>query len=77
MDVDEVAGEKKQQLRVPQTVTGRLRAILADVTTLEQYSYYMLIAIERELSFYHNKLIMVAESGMQRRKSVSDEFKPS
>ena len=28
----------------------------------------MLIALERELSFYHNKLIMVAESGIQRRK---------
>ena len=62
---------------VPPTVTETLRAILAGAPTLEQYSYYMLIALEMELSFYHNKLIMVAESGVQRRKSVPDEFKPS
>ena len=37
----------------------------------------MSIALERELSFYHNKSIMVAESGIQRRKCVPDEFKPS
>ena len=35
MDVDEVAGEKKQRLRVPPTVTETQRAILADVPTLE------------------------------------------
>ena len=77
MEVDEVAGEKKRRLRVPPTVMETLRAILANVITLEQYSYYMLIALERELLFYHNKVTMVAESGIQRRKSVPDEFKPS
>ena len=35
MDVDEVAGEKKQRLSVPPTVTETQRAILADVPTLE------------------------------------------
>ena len=35
MDIDEVAGEKKQRLRVPPTVTETQRAILADVPTLE------------------------------------------
>ena len=79
MNVDEVAGEKKQRL----SSTNCNRDIesyfsrCAAAPTLEQYSYYMLIALERELSFYHNKLIMVAESGVQRRKSVPDEFKPS
>ena len=51
MEVDEVAGEKKRRLRVPPTVMETLRAILADVITLEQYSYYMLIALERKLLF--------------------------
>ena len=75
MDVDEVPGKKKQRLRVPSTVMETLRAILADVTTLEQYSYYMLIALERKLLFYHNNVTMVAESGIQRQKSFPDEFK--
>ena len=35
MDVDEVAGERKQRLSVPPTVTETQRAILADVPTLE------------------------------------------
>ena len=37
----------------------------------------MLITLERELSFYHHKVTIAAESGTQRRRNVPDEFKPS